>query len=92
MSNTRRFHQSLAGNKVKTVYKGDGFVTSKEESSFSLCSSTMQRTIWKQLELERKRQTPKNRYREEVCAQIGESCASSALCARGCSVNEAPDG
>lgn len=58
MSNTRRFHQSLAGNKVKTVYKGEGFVTSKEESSFSLCYSTMQRTVWKQLELERKRQTP----------------------------------
>ena len=38
MSNTRRFHQSLAGNKVKTVYKAEGFVASKEERSFfTLC-------------------------------------------------------
>lgn len=30
--------------------------------------------------------------RKTDCAEIGESCASSALCAHGCSVNEAPDG
>ena len=52
----------------------------------------MQQTGWKQLELERKRQTQKNRYPDEVCAQIKERCASSALCVHGCSVNEAPDG